>query len=165
MNMITQEQVRDRYIYHADGYLTYRETAGPRAMQGSRVGFLNAKGYVSTEINGKFYRVHRLIFLYHHGYFPEQTDHINGIRDDNRISNLRDVSNQENHKNQKMYCTNTSGHMGVYWYKRNKKWGAQIPVDGKGISLGLFTNKQDAITARKAGEIQYGFHENHGRTA
>ena len=161
--MITHAEVLKRYIYHADGYLTYRRVVSNRVKEGGSVGYVHSSGYLRTEIKGKRYRIHRLIFLYHHGYMPTQTDHINGIRDDNRISNLRDVSVSENNKNQKIPCNNTSGHMGVTWDKARKKWLAHIMVCKKAINLGRFKDIDDAITARKAGEIQYGFHKNHGR--
>ena len=161
--MITHAEVLKRYIYHADGYLTYRETVCSNAMKGAKVGGYLYEGYLGTEINGKRYRIHRLIFLYHHGYMPTQTDHINGIRDDNRISNLRDVSVSENNRNQKIPRNNTSGHIGVYWNKKLKKWYSQIWVNDKKIHFGCFKDIDDAIAVRKAGEIQYGFHKNHGR--
>lgn len=160
--MITQEQVKSRYIYHADGYLTFREAAQGR-QKGSRVGCLNGNGYVCTDIKAKLYSVHRLIFLYHHGYMPTQTDHINGIRDDNRISNLRDVSHQENCKNQKIRSDNTSGYLGVDWHKIKKKWRAQVGVGGKKIYLGYFDDIEDAVSARGQANIKYEFHKNHGR--
>ena len=163
--MITQEQVRDRYIYHADGRLTYRERVSSRAMKGGKVGTTNNCGYVMTSINGKFYQVHRLIFLYHHGYLPKELDHINGVKIDNRISNLRGVSHQENGKNQKNRCNNTSGHMGIYWHKKAKKWRAGINVDGKKIHLGYFKDIDDVVVVRKQAEIKYGYHKNHGRAA
>ena len=160
--MITQAEVLKRYIYHADGYLTFREAAQGR-QKGSRVGCLNGNGYVCTDIKAKLYSVHRLIFLYHHGYMPTQTDHINGIRVDNRISNLRDVSVSENNRNQKIPRNNTSGHIGVYWNKKLKKWYSQIWVNDKKIHLGYFKDFDGAVVTRKQPEKKYGFHENHGR--
>ena len=100
----------------------------------------------------------------HHGAWPKKgIDHINGITDDNRISNLRDVSQSDNMRNMTTPCRNTSGRIGVYWFARDCKWQAQIRADGKTKHLGYFDDINDAIAARKAAEIEYGYHENHGR--
>lgn len=120
-------------------------------------------GYKQGRIFGRKYLAHRIIWKLVHGTDPEQVDHINGIRDDNRIENLRSVTSQENLKNQKMCSNNTSGVMGVYWYKRLGKWSARIMVAGKNKHLGYFTDKFDAIKARKNAEKEHGFHTNHGR--
>lgn len=101
----------------------------------------------------------------HNGTIPDgyQVDHINGIRSDNRIENLRIVKNSENSKNQKRKSTNKSGMTGVSWDTQTQRWRAHITVNGKMISLGRYIHKLDALTARKNAEIKYNFHENHGR--
>ena len=63
-----------------------------------------------------------------------------------------------------MNKNNTSGHTGVYWYSQRKKWVSEIFADGRKISLGYFKDKEEAIQARKQANIEYGFHENHGKT-
>jgi len=103
---------------------------------------------------------HRLAWFYMEGEWP--TGHINHIRDDNRWVNLREVSNQENHKNQSISINNKSGVIGVCWNKKARKWHAQIKVNYKAISLGCFSDIHNAIKARKDAEIKYGFHKNHG---
>lgn len=121
-------------------------------------------GYRQGTILGKVYRVHRIIWCIVHGEWPpEDIDHINGIRDDNRLINLRAVSHAENQKNQKMQANNTSGVTGLHWLKQNQKWMAYIKVNGKQKHLGHFTDKAAAISARNAAEIEHGFHDNHGR--
>lgn len=121
-------------------------------------------GYVYIQIDGKKYGAHRLAWLYTNGYFPDcQIDHINGIRDDNRICNLREVTNKENQQNSSIRVDNKSGQVGVSWFKTRNTWRAVINVDGKQISLGYFKDIDDAISARKNGEKLYGFHENHGK--
>ena len=121
-------------------------------------------GYRQGRIFTRAYLAHRVIWAMAHNEWPEeQIDHINGVRDDNRIENLRSVSNSENSKNQKLSSANTSGHMGVYWLPKTRKWLAQIKVNGRGLHLGHYTEKDDAVAARKAAEAKYGFHENHGR--
>lgn len=82
---------------------------------------------------------------------------------DNRLENLRDVSNRENARNQKISKNNTSGTLGVYFYKRDQNYQASIKINGKIKHLGYFKNKEEAIAARAAANIKYNFHENHGR--
>jgi HNH endonuclease/AP2 domain len=120
-------------------------------------------GYKYCRIFGKPHRAHRLIWAMHYGEMPiGQIDHINGIRDDNRIENLRLVNNQENNKNKRLSANNTSGVMGVCWDKSRGKWSAQIKVDLVRINLGRFDDIELAIAARKAAEVKYNFHANHG---
>ena len=98
------------------------------------------------------------------GAWPDgQIDHINGDKLDNRLSNLREVSNVENGRNQKLRNTNVSGINGVHWRKDTSKWSACICVDGKTKHLGSFENIEDAARARAAADLKYGFHSNHGR--
>jgi hypothetical protein len=125
---------------------------------------VNNHGYYQGTIFSAGYLSHRVIWAMANGEWPkDQIDHINGDRADNRLVNLRAVTHQENSMNQKMSCENTSGHTGVRWYKPLRKWNARIRVSGKYTHLGYFTSKDDAIAARKAAEIEHGYHPNHGR--
>lgn len=123
----------------------------------------NNKGYIQIPVNGFMHRAHRLAWLYVYGDWPEdEIDHINGIRDDNRIHNLRSVSAADNNKNQKIHSHNTSGSTGVGWFKKGDSWRAYITVENKYIHLGCYSSFYEALTARKSAEIKYGFHPNHG---
>ena len=126
----------------------------------------NNHGYRAGAVFGKTYLAHRMIWLMVHGSLPDlQIDHKNGKRADNRISNLRLASNLENHRNQKLPSTNTSGVIGVFQEKRTGNWVARIGADGQSRHLGTFTDKEDAAAARAAAEIEHNYHKNHGRTA
>jgi hypothetical protein len=95
--------------------------------------------------------------------WPDELDHINGDKGDNRIVNLREVTRAENNKNKSRYKQNSSGFTGVGWHKVTKKWAAKIRVDGRDYHLGVFASIEAAKEARAAAEKHYGFHENHGR--
>lgn len=120
-------------------------------------------GYLQSSILGKRYLAHRVVWLMHYGVWPTgHIDHINGVRDENLITNLREASSEENARNHRPHKSNTSGVMGVVWHKRDKRWQASITISGKTVHLGQFVEKADAIFARKQAESDYGFHPNHG---
>ena len=122
------------------------------------------EGYIAIVLFRKLRLAHRLVFLWVNGELPpDQVDHINGVKDDNRLINLRMVSNMENTHNQKLRITNSSGIMGVNWHKRDEKWQAYISINKRFAYLGSFTDKFEAICARKSAENRHGYHKNHGR--
>jgi hypothetical protein len=121
------------------------------------------RGYFCGRIFDTAYQAHRICWAIHYGVWPDKfIDHINGDRSDNRIENLRHATSAENGRNKSLLCNNSSGHHGVSYLKDRMKWYASIKVNGKTIGLGKFESKPDAIAARKAAEVQYGFHANHG---
>jgi hypothetical protein len=119
-------------------------------------------GYKSGSILKKHLFQHRAIFAMCHGYWPDQVDHINGIKSDNRLINLRDVNYQQNGRNRKKASNNTSGVTGVCWYKPYCCWLANITVNRKTKHLGYFDNFDNAVAARKAAEKREKFYPNHG---
>lgn len=162
--MITQARVLEMFDYR-EGELWWKVRPSNRADMSKPAGVIcKRNGYRRVQLDHVNYRAHRLIWFYIHGEFPEnQIDHINGNRSDNHIENLRDVTSRENNMNQKKYVNNNSGTTGVCWQKQKEKWYAFINIDGKRKHLGYFTNKDEASVVRKAAEVEYGFHENHGR--
>lgn len=128
--------------------------------------FLGAhpNGYLYGSLRSKTFKSHRVIWLLHTGEWPQgEIDHINGMRADNRIANLRCVSAVENKRNQRIRNDNKSGAPGVYWSRRFRKWVARIGVEGRDVHLGYFFTYEDALERRKAAEVEHGFHRNHGR--
>lgn len=122
----------------------------------------NRNGYFHGCILYKYLLAHRIIWAMENGQWPDQIDHINHNKTDNRISNLRSVSLLENQHNVRLHKRNTSGTAGVDWNKKDKRWRARICVAGININLGYYKLKTDATLARKAAEIEHGFHPNHG---
>ncbi|MEZ2132507.1 MULTISPECIES: HNH endonuclease signature motif containing protein [unclassified Sinorhizobium] len=132
---------------------------------GKEVGAKLNNGYLYLNLKKKVMLVHRVIFAMVHGYWPEQVDHENHVRTDNRLVNLREVNHSGNAQNTSLPSDNTSGRIGVYWFKQRRCWYARIKVGDKNHHLGYFSEKQDAITAREKAEKHFGFHHNHGLPA
>lgn len=130
---------------------------------GKQAGHIGSNGYRIIGIGPQKWLAHRLAWLIIHGVLPNEIDHIDGNRDNNRITNFRDTTRAQNLKNQKRKINNKSGVTGVCWNKTRKRWTAQIRVDYIFKALGAFDTIEAAITARHAAEKLYGFHPNHGR--
>ena len=110
-------------------------------------------------------KAHRAIWAITQGKWPEgHVDHMNGDRTDNRIENLRDVSQLENQQNLKKNSRNKSGQVGVFWHKEYGRWWAYIGSGLTRVTLGFFENKQDAIDARLRAQSLAGYHAMHGLT-
>jgi hypothetical protein len=148
--LLTQERVRELFDY-IDGHLVWQISRG-----GVNVGDIAGSvshGYVQVKINNVNYRAHRLIWLWHYGYLPENDiDHLNRIRADNRIENLREVGDVCNQRNTTNHSTNTSGVKGVCWNAEAGKWHANIMVNGKQYYLGYHLDFFEAVCHRLAGE-------------
>ena len=146
---LTQARVRELFSYREDGSLIAIERAKGRKF-GKPVGCItktSTNAYLITMIDGKLFKVHRLVYLWHHGHMPEEVDHkdLNGLN--NRIENLRPATRQNQNANKPRNRNNTSGYKGVTWDKRREKWVAQIMIDRKHIYLGQFDNAEEAHAA------------------
>jgi hypothetical protein len=118
-------------------------------------------GYRIGRVLHQGIRAHRVIWAMVHDEWPEQIDHENGNRSDNRLSNLRAASPVINRQNTAMYTNNKSGVVGVRW----SKWGWHAYIGNKPqIHLGYFPRLEDAAAARKVAEDRLGYHRNHGRS-
>ena len=117
--------------------------------KGEEAGNTRPDGYYRIRIENKPYFAHRLAWLYIHGKFPDNhIDHINGDTSDNRLSNLREATNQQNQYNvTKLRCDNSTGYKGVSFNKRDNKFQAQIRINGKLIFLGYFDSAKKAGAA------------------
>ena len=145
-------------------WLVKRNSFRSKVKPGAVAGNPQVAGYIELGLLGKRYLVHRLAFLYMDGKMPpNEVDHINHDRADNRWINLRHATRIENGRNIRMRDSNTSGITGVYWSKVKRKWVAQIMVNHKIHVLGYSADIQKVAVLRKAAEAKYGFHENHGK--
>lgn len=152
--MITQSRLQELFSY---------ENGNLIRANGSIAGSVNKRGYRVICIDYKIYKAHRLVFLYHHGYLPDQVDHINGEKDDNRIENLRPADNSKNMMNRGALKNNTSGYKNVYWDKESGKWAVKVRLNRKLHNLGRFNDINSAIAAAHAGRNNlHGEYANHG---
>ena len=154
---LTAEYLRSVLHYEPEtGIFTWKVRTSRSVKVGDIAGCPGGGGYPQIRVQRRLHQAHRLAWLYVYGEWPEdQIDHINRIRTDNRISNLREVTNKQNNQNRSKPSNNTSGHPGVHWYKQRSKWQAQITHNQKQIHLGYFSILEEAISARKAAEKLY----------
>jgi hypothetical protein len=132
------------------------------AKKGGVAGTIGHQGYIAIGVDRRYYKAHRLAFLFAFGRWPNGVvDHINGVKSDNRLENLRDVTQAQNSRNQAAPKNNKSGFKGVHWHVRRNKWCASIRLNRKLIHLGYFDTPQEAATAYDEGSLKY--HGSFGR--
>lgn len=120
-------------------------------------------GYRTITIFGLSYAAHHVAwFLYHKVWSDKQLDHINQVRSDNRIVNLREVTVAENARNRSRKLNTTTGEHGIWYDQRRYKYVAEITMDGKRVYQKRFDDIDVAVAAREAKLKELGFHDNHG---
>ena len=150
--MLTQSDLHELFNF-SNGILICKKPTNTKIKIGDFVGSLHIEGYLKTKIYKKEYLLHRLIFMWNYGYLPKYIDHINGIKTDNRIENLRPATNSQNCQNSKKRLTNTSGYKNVFWRKDRQKWTVLVSVNNKLKSFGCFDNLELAdLVAQEARE-------------
>jgi len=140
---LTQERLLEVLDYNSEtGHFTWKVRTGPRGKAGSKAGTPHKRGYWKISIDGKIYSAHRLAWLYAYGRWPtDQLDHINHVKDDNRLANLREASQTLNQENKiRARADSKTGLLGVSQKTsgRQDRWIAQICVDKKIVYLGSF---------------------------
>jgi len=153
---VSQSQVKHIFHYDTDtGWLIYKNCFFAKK-NGTRAGYTE-NNYRRVSIDGVNYREHHIIWLYHNGVMPNcPIDHINQVADDNRIENLRLTTPVANNRNRGLMKNNKSGVAGVRQYERDpNKWVAHIAINKRNKSLGIFNTFEEAVEARRKGEILY----------
>lgn len=144
---LTCDLLRSLFDYDCDTGLFKRKACEDVSHIGDQPIATDENGYVRFRVSGKKYRAQRLVWMYVFGEWPiGQIDHINGIRADNRLGNLRDVSKLWNRQNQRVAMKNSqTGVLGIM--KRGRKFRAEIGVSGTRTYLGLFATPEEASEA------------------
>jgi hypothetical protein len=147
--MLTQAELHS--ILHYD-YLTGLFTR----FKGHKIcGYMEKKGYIAICVKTKTYKAHRLAWLYVYGEMPKnQIDHINGIKDDNRIDNLREATASENMFNRLKFKNSKSPIKGISFHIGQQKWTAKIQLNKKRLWLGSYNTFEEAAVAYKNAAIE-----------
>jgi len=138
----------------ATGIFLWKKVNGQKMKVGQRAGG-KSHGYRIIKINKIPYYEHRLAYIVKHKWLPEFIDHIDRVKDNNHITNLRAATESQNGSNKTLRSDNKSGTKGVCWNKRRQNWQVRISANGVAIYLGSFIDLTDAIAARRAGDLKY----------
>lgn len=155
---LTLDRLQQLISYSSDsGQFVWlaRTTKTTNIAVGSIAGCVHRSGYCVICIDGQAYKAHRLAWMYVHGAMPDKIiDHINGIKSDNRICNLREATNQQNAENKrKPHSNNSHGYLGVS--REGPRWKARIRVDYQEKYLGLFGTPEEAHSAYLAAKAKF----------
>ncbi len=151
MTIVTQDTLKSLLTYNAEtGWFRWNRRRGSRGA-GKLAGSPDKKGYINISLSRKLYKAHRLAWLYVYGEWPNgEIDHINWVKNDNRICNLRAVTRGENMQNTQRADKGVS--------LKGKVWRARITINKRQIFLGYFPDRDSALAARKAAETLYHSH-------
>lgn len=153
---VTQEYLRRNFYYEVLSGNFIRRSQSGSAKIGDIAGTYEGPGYRKIRIKGKWYKVHRLAFMYMLGRWPvEEVDHINRIKWDNRWINLREAGRSLNTSSIGTRKDSKTGITGVSFCKMSDKFKAYINSNGKRYYLGSFDKLEDAVAARNNAEILY----------
>lgn len=172
-DLITNKFLRELFTFNEEGELfwnvnrpqdhfkTKRDyNAWKTQFAGIRAGGLNpTDGYRYTRVGGRLVAEHRVLFALYHdldlGEVPDEIDHINTNKIDNKKKNLRGATSSQNKHNSNLSKANKSGFKGVSWHTSKQKWRATICLNYKHIHLGYFSTPQEAFNARNEALEKY----------
>ena len=158
--MITQERLKELVDYNPEtGVFTSKVKRGNSIWPGKVLGSKDSYGYIQFMLEGRMYRAHRLAWLFMYNEEPEIIDHIDRNKSNNKISNLRPATKEENAQNVELIKTNKSGVRGVSWSSARECWTASIYVNGASEFLGEFDTLEEAAEARREAEKEFGIVE------
>jgi hypothetical protein len=153
--MLTQQRLKELVHYDPDtGIFIWLSDKFNGIKAGDIAGGPNSEGYWRIYLDGMRLMAHRLAWLYVTGSWPTaQIDHINGIKGDNRLSNLREATNSQNHANRGRPVSNTSGLKGIDFLRG--KWRARVRFQRAMIHIGMFNTCEEACAAYGAAVVKY----------
>ncbi len=156
--MITQNKLKELLNYDPNtGLFIWKVSIGSRAKKGTIAGSVGTNGYLRIGIDGRDYRSNRLAWFYIYGVWPSfHIDHIDHDIKNNKIANLRDISNQQNIQNQILAhkSNKTTGLLGTHYDKRKCKYIAKIRINKIRIHLGSFDTAELAHKAYLKAKIK-----------
>ena len=163
---LTQQLVNDYLSYNnLTGELTWIKRPSKKIFKGRRAGHELKSGYRAITFLGTSYQEHHLIWFINYNEWVQEIDHINQIKSDNRITNLRSVTHQENSMNMKQLDNTITGNQGIYYNRSKDRYTATIRMNGKVVFSKSCAPHlvEDLIIERQTKLIELGFHPNHGK--
>ena len=163
MTAILQKRFNEAFEYR-DGKLYWKiNTNKSKKLIGKEAGCKTTGAYGSVNLDSKAYSIHKVIYCMHKGIMPTIVDHINLIRDDHRIENLRAADHHTNNYNKGVQKNNKLGMKNISWNKQNKKWWVQVIANGKKVVSLMFDDLELAqLVAYEARDKFHGAFANHG---
>lgn len=175
--MLNKNFIKECFIYNTNGYLVWKERPlrhfkDRHAMNWTNSRFTNLNAgniknckrsntsYLSVTISGVTTSIHRAVWIYHNGCIPDkmQIDHIDNNGLNNRIENLRLVTQSLNQKNRPIQKSNKTGVNGVNWHKAAKKWQVRATdLKGNRVDLGRYADFEEAVKVRRKAELKWGY--------
>jgi len=143
---MTDYEYFSEYFYYKDGFIYWKKTTGARSKQNTRAGKLRKDGYYDVGLNKKLYLIHRIVYCLHYKHLPKIVDHINRVRSDNRVENLREADYNENTWNSGISVNNNTGVKGVR-KTYNGKYEARVAKGGVTFQVGTFSSLEEAKNA------------------
>lgn len=160
-DLISVEEAKALLSYNQEtGELHWRVRVSASIQAGTKAGCLHRDGYEVVKVRGRMYQSHRLAWLIARGAWPlECLDHINGVRSDNRMANLRECSHFQNMQNIGKATGRSSRFIGVTFHAGHRRWSARVSFRGVRRNIGYFETEEEAFKAYCAAkESAHTFH-------